>query len=122
MPTDRANAAVSDGGQRILVDPHAQLGTGAWGPFLGLHDRFEQGDGSLFANLAYRWRTTGTYFDGSTYKFGDALLSSLHSQYRVRAPSPRISGSTAAMLGPTKPPRPARQPARLKITVAPCSR
>jgi len=85
MPTGEADAAVGDSGQRILVDPHAQLGTGAWGPFLGLHYRFEQGDGLLFADLAYRWRTMGTYFDGSTYKFGDALLWSLHSQYRVHA-------------------------------------
>jgi hypothetical protein len=86
IPTGGADAAVSDGnGQRILVDPHAQLGTGGWGPFLGLHYRFEQGDGLLFADLAYRWRTTGAYFDGSTYKFGDALLWSLHSQYRASA-------------------------------------
>jgi hypothetical protein len=89
MPTGGADAAVSDSsGQRIPVDPHAQLGTGGWGPFLGLHYRFEQGDGLLFADLAYRWRTTGTYFDGSTYKFGDALLWSLHSQYRLH---PRVA-------------------------------
>jgi hypothetical protein len=84
MPTGRADAATTDSsGQRVPTDPHAQLGTGGWGPFVGLHDRFEQGDGLLFADLAYRWRTTGTYFDGSTYKFGDALLWSLHGQYRV---------------------------------------
>ena len=64
------------------VDPHGQLGTGSWGPFLGLHYRFEQVNWLGFADLSYRMRTTGTYFDGSKYKFGDAALWSVHGQYR----------------------------------------
>jgi hypothetical protein len=64
------------------VDPHGQLGTGGWGPFLGLHYRFEQVKWLGFADFSYRVRTTGSHFDGSKYKFGDAALWSLHGQYR----------------------------------------
>jgi hypothetical protein len=66
----------------VAVDPHGQLGTGAWGPFLGIHYRFEQVDWLGFADFSYRMRTTGSYFDGSRYKFGDAALWSVHGQYR----------------------------------------
>jgi hypothetical protein len=66
-----------------LIDPHGQLGTGAWGPFAGLHYRFEQGDWTSYAGISYRHRAEGSYFDGSKYKFGDALLWSVHGQYLV---------------------------------------
>jgi hypothetical protein len=66
----------------VPVDPHGQLGTGAWGPFLGIHYRFEQVNWLGFADFSYRMRTTGSYFDGSKYKFGDAALWSVHGQYR----------------------------------------
>jgi hypothetical protein len=66
----------------VPVDPHGQLGTGAWGPFLGIHYRFEQVNWLGFADFSYRMRTTGSYFDGSKYKFGDAALWSIHGQYR----------------------------------------
>jgi len=83
LPTGSSNAKTSDGtGTVIPVDPHGQLGTGGWGPFAGLHFRFEQTDWLGFADLSYRVRTTGSYFDGSTYKFGDAAVWSLHGQYR----------------------------------------
>jgi hypothetical protein len=65
-----------------LLDPHGQLGTGGWGPFAGVHYRFEQADWLAFASLSYRVRTEGSYFDGSKYKFGDAVLWSVHGQYR----------------------------------------
>jgi hypothetical protein len=65
-----------------VIDPHGQLGTGGWGPFLGLHYRFEQGDWLAFASLSGRLRTEATYLDSSRYKFGDALLWSVHGQYR----------------------------------------
>lgn len=71
-----------------LIDPHGQLGTGAWSPFLGLHYRFERGDWQAFASASGRLRTRATYVDGSTYKFGDALLGSLHGQYR---PTPAVA-------------------------------
>jgi hypothetical protein len=76
--TDPITGAITTG----PVDPHGQLGTGAWGPFLGIHYRFEQAKWLGFADLSYRMRTTGSYFDGSKYKFGDAALWSVHGQYR----------------------------------------
>jgi len=63
-----------------LIDPHGQLGTGAWGPFAGLHYRYEQGDWTGYAGVSWRHRAESTYFDGSKYKFGDALLWSAHGQ------------------------------------------
>ena len=69
----------------VPVDAHGQLGTGAWGPFLGMHYRFEQVDWLGFADFSYRMRTTGSYFDGSKYKLGDAALWSVHGQYRPLA-------------------------------------
>lgn len=76
IPTGAHDA--KDAGE--LIDPHGQLGTGAWGPFLGLHYRFEQGDWTGYAGLSWRHRAQGSYFDGSKYKFGDALLWSVHGQ------------------------------------------
>jgi len=32
--------------------------------------------------VSYRLRTTASYFDGSQYKFGNAVLGSVHGQYR----------------------------------------
>jgi hypothetical protein len=82
IPTGAHDAKAADG---TLVDPHGQLGTGAWGPFLGIHYRFEQVNWLGFADFSYRMRTTGSYFDGSKYKFGDAALWSVHGQYRPLA-------------------------------------
>lgn len=79
LPTGGHDAREPDG---ALVDPHGQLGTGGWGPFAGVHYRFEQGDWLAFASLSYKVRTEATYSDGSKYKFGDALLWSVHGQYR----------------------------------------
>ncbi len=80
VPTGAHDALGPGGG---LVDPHGQLGTGGWGPFLGLSYRFEQGDWVAFASVSGRLRTEATYVDGSRYKFGDALLWSVHGQYLV---------------------------------------
>lgn len=78
LPTGSHDARAADGS---LVDPHGQLGTGGWGPFAGIHYRLEQGDWVAFASFSYRLRTEATYADASRYKFGDALLWSLHGQY-----------------------------------------
>jgi hypothetical protein len=78
MPTGEHNA--KDG--ETLIDPHGQLGTGGWGPFLGLAFLFEQKDWLAFANVSYRVRTEASYFDGTKYKFGNAALWSVHGQYR----------------------------------------
>jgi hypothetical protein len=87
MPTGANDAKTTDPTTNAvtLVDPHGQLGTGAWGPFLGIHYRFEQVNWLGFADVSYRMRTTGSYFDGSKYKFGDAALWSVHGQYRPLA-------------------------------------
>jgi len=79
LPTGNHNAKDSDG---ALIDPHGQLGTGAWGPFVGVNYRFEQGRWVAFGNVSYRWRTEASYFDGSKYKFGNAWLWSAHGQYQ----------------------------------------
>lgn len=86
LPTGSNSASTTDStGASIPVDPHGQLGTGGFGPFVGLHYRFEQADWLGFADVSYRMRTTGSYFDGSQYKFGNAFLWSVHGQYRVSA-------------------------------------
>ena len=82
LPTGPHDAKTTDGGEVVPIDPHGQVGTGGWGPFAGLHYRFEQGDWSGYTDLSYRLRTTATYFDRSTYKFGDAVLGGVHVQYR----------------------------------------
>jgi len=84
IPTGSTDARMTDEmGASVLVDPHGQLGTGGWGPFAGLHYRFEQSDWLAFVDASYRFRTTGSYADNSKYKFGDAVLWSLHGQYRL---------------------------------------
>ncbi|HET6412518.1 MAG TPA: hypothetical protein VFG53_10685 [Anaeromyxobacter sp.] len=93
VPTGQYNARDSTG---ALVDPHGQLGTGGWGPFAGLHYRFEQGDFMAFASLSYRLRTEATYFDKSRYEFGNAVLWSLHGQYRPGVGRHGGSGSGAS--------------------------
>jgi hypothetical protein len=85
LPTGSYDAKAPDGS---LIDPHGQLGTGAWGPFAGIHYRFEQGKWLAYGSLSYRFRTEATYFDSSKYKFGDALLWSVHGQYQ---PSQRVA-------------------------------
>jgi hypothetical protein len=86
MPTGANDAKTTDTTATVIpVDPHGQLGTGGWGPFVGLHYRFEQVNWLAFADVSYRVRTTGSYFDGSKYKFGDAALWSIHGQYRPLA-------------------------------------
>ncbi len=79
LPTGRADAREADG---ALVDPHGQLGTGSFGPFAGVHYRFEQADWMAFADVSYRFHTEATYPDHSRYRFGDAVLWSLHAQVR----------------------------------------
>jgi hypothetical protein len=79
LPTGRND--VRRGGE--LVDPHGQLGSGAFGPFAGVHYRLEQGAWSGFASLSYRLRTEGRYPGGSRYRFGNAALWSVHGQVQA---------------------------------------
>jgi len=73
MPTGLSDA--HSGGERI--DEHGQLGTGAWGPFVGVHYRFEQGDWTAFVSVSGRLQTTNT----AGYRYGSSLLWSVQSQY-----------------------------------------
>jgi hypothetical protein len=84
LPTGKKDAFTTDpvSQMRLLIDPHGQVGTGGWSPFAGAHYRYEEGDWLGFASASYRIRTEASYFDSSKYKFGDALLWSVHGQYR----------------------------------------
>jgi hypothetical protein len=75
LPTGN-NDAHTAGGER--VDEHGQIGTGSWGPYAGLHYRFEQDRLTAFASVTGRLRTT----NGDGYHYGNALLWSVHGQYR----------------------------------------
>lgn len=66
-----------DAGERI--DEHGQPGTGAWGPFAGLHYRLEQADWTGFASVSGRVHGANGY----RYTYGPALLWSVHGQYLV---------------------------------------
>lgn len=68
----------------VRIDEHGQPGTGSWGPFAGLHGRLQQGPWSAFASLSGRVRTENGY----GYRYGSALLWSVHGQY---FPSPRVA-------------------------------
>lgn len=84
---------VRSGGERI--DEHGQPGTGAWGPFAGVHYRLEQGKWLAFASLSGRVHTE----NGHGYRYGAAALWSVHGQWY---PSRRVvldlgvDGRTAA--------------------------
>ena len=73
MPTG-PNGLRSDGER---IDEHGQPGTGAWGPFAGIHYRFEQGSWLAFASLSGRVRSENGY----SYRYGSAALWSIHGQY-----------------------------------------
>jgi len=62
------------------IDEHGQPGTGAWGPFAGVHFRFEQHDFTTFASLSGRVRTR----NARGYTYGAAALWSVHGQFFVR--------------------------------------
>ncbi len=62
-------------GERI--DQHAQLGTGAWGPYLGLLYTFAQPRWNVTATLTGRYRTTNSY----GYQFGAAVLFGVAARY-----------------------------------------
>jgi hypothetical protein len=63
-------------GERI--DEHGQPGTGAYGPYAGLHYHVDQGPWYGFASVGGRLHTTNDF----DYRYGPALLWSAHAQYR----------------------------------------
>ncbi|HEY6002772.1 MAG TPA: hypothetical protein VIV57_07840 [Anaeromyxobacter sp.] len=80
MPTG-PNDLRSEG---VRIDEHGQLGTGSWGPFAGVHYRLDQRSWMAFASLSGRVRTE----NGHGYRYGPALLWSVHGQY---LPTKRIA-------------------------------
>jgi hypothetical protein len=75
LPTGDNSVRASDGSR---VDEHGQPGTGSWGPFAGLHYRYEEGRWVAFASLGGRVHTANGY----RYTYGPALLWSAHGQYQ----------------------------------------
>ena len=71
-----ANGATDATGER--VDEHGQLGTGSFGPYAGLHYRFEQVQWEAFASVSGRMHNANSY----DYTYGPAVLWSVHGQYR----------------------------------------
>ena len=66
----------------VRIDQHAQLGTGAWGPYVGALYAFHQDPWNFFLSVTGRFRTTNSY----EYKYGDAVLWSAQLRFRVVEP------------------------------------
>jgi hypothetical protein len=64
------------------IDQHAQLGTGAWGPYVGLLYAFHQDPWNVLVSVSGRFRTTNSF----DYRFGNAVLWSTQLRYRVIEP------------------------------------
>jgi hypothetical protein len=67
-------------GERI--DQHAQLGTGAWGPYVGALYAFHQDPWNLSLSVTGRFRTTSSF----GYRYGDAVLWSALVRFRIVEP------------------------------------
>jgi hypothetical protein len=78
LPTGGDDTEVD--GQRI--DQHAQLGTGAFGPYLGGLYTFAQDAWNFTGTVTGRYRTTNSY----GYRFGGAVLFGLTARYRLVEP------------------------------------
>ncbi len=78
FPTGSDDRTVN--GERL--DQHAQLGTGAWGPYVGALYAFHQDPWNLSLSVTGRFRTTNAY----GYRYGDAVLWSAQLRFRVVEP------------------------------------
>jgi hypothetical protein len=79
FPTGADGAMTADGER---IDQHAQLGTGAWGPYVGALYAFHQDPWNFSLSATGRFRTTNGY----GYRFGDAFLWSAQLRFRVVEP------------------------------------
>ena len=79
FPTGRDDATTADGER---IDQHAQLGTGAWGPYVGALYAFHQDPWNFFLSVTGRFRTTNSF----QYRYGDAVLWSAQLRFRVIEP------------------------------------
>lgn len=75
LPTGEDEAA-QDG---VPLDPHAQLGTGGFGPYAGILYRLEQSAWHAFASFTGRLRTESE----AGYRYGSSLHWSLHGQRQL---------------------------------------
>jgi hypothetical protein len=72
--------ATDDAGMRL--DEHAQLGTGAFGPYAGLVYAYHRDPWNLFASVTARLHSTSSY----GYRYGTAFLGTLRADYRIGEP------------------------------------
>lgn len=79
FPTGADDKTAADGER---IDQHAQLGTGAWGPYVGALYAFHQDPWNFSLSVTGRFRTTNSY----GYRFGDAVLWSGQLRFRVVEP------------------------------------
>lgn len=79
FPTGADNATTPEGER---IDQHAQLGTGAWGPYVGALYAFHQDPWNFFLSVTGRFRTTNSF----QYRYGDAVLWSAQLRFRVVEP------------------------------------
>jgi len=79
FPTGTDTATTPDGER---IDQHAQLGTGAWGPYVGALYAFHQDPWNFFLSVTGRFRTTNSF----QYRYGDAVLWSAQLRFRVVEP------------------------------------
>ena len=79
FPTGADDRTTADGER---IDQHAQLGTGAWGPYVGALYAFHQDPWNFFLSVTGRFRTTNSF----AYRYGDAVLWSAQLRYRVVEP------------------------------------
>jgi hypothetical protein len=70
------NSAEANG---VRIDEHAQLGTGAFGPYAGVQYAFRRDPWNFFGSVTGRLHTRNSY----GYKYGSALLWSLRGDYRL---------------------------------------
>jgi hypothetical protein len=74
VPTG-SSSATSDG---VRVDEHGQLGTGAWGPYLGLFYRLQGDEWSGYAGAWGVYRTE----NGAGYRYGTAVRWTVTAQFQ----------------------------------------
>lgn len=75
-PTGNDSAVDADG---VRIDQHGQIGTGGWGPNVGLFYRFQGDAWSAYAGVWGLYRTRNAY----GYRFGEALLWTATGQYQA---------------------------------------
>src|SRR6185369_4602349 len=76
LPSGPDDAADEAG---VRIDDHAQLGTGAWGPYVGALYAFHQDPWNVSLDASARYHTANRH----GYQYGPALLWSARGQLRL---------------------------------------